>query len=644
MPVPPSLRSTPFFLLVACLPWLALTGPAAAAPAWVELPSARIQTIAGWLTAQPAGFGQPCADRAFWQSPATLDRCGNALTVANRLLGETFPPWSDDLYLDFSRTGQRPPGEKMLAARKAWLQPLVLAECLENQGRFRPLLNQVLHAFATEPTWTLPAHDVSLSSFHRQSYFVDLGAASFGADLAEALYLLGDRLDPAVRQELQAALAERIFNPIRHSLATGEGTYWLGSRTARVQNNWNAVCLAGVVGAACAVLPDRADRALFVAAGEHYSTYFVNGLEADGYCEEGPGYWAFGFGHYAMLRSTLLATTGGRLELFDTVKKRQIAAYGFRIQLASHRVPPFEDCRFGVLADPDVTAYCNQVFGFGVPGGVAHPILAPDHLAALFLPVTPCPPALSLAHSAAAPAASFPGDFSWFKPAGVLVCRPSPGTNHLFSAAIKAGGNGSHSHNDIGSFVIGVGDQILAGDPGGPFAYNNKVFGPERFTYKILNSFGHPVPVVAGQLQSDATRLHPRVTRTHFGAGGEDISIDLKSAYPVPELKSLVRTLHFSRSGPGAVVIEDQVKFSQPMAFSEGLPTLGSVKRLDARTLELSLGGQSVAVTVETPDGFALTSERVEELGAPAFTRLGFDLLQPVREATIKLSFHLPVD
>jgi hypothetical protein len=53
-------------------------------------------------------------------------------------------------------------------------------------------------------------------------------------------------------------------------------------------------------------------------------------------------------------------------------------------------------------------------------------------------------------------------------------------------------------------------------DSGGPFAYNNRTFSPERYTYKILNSVGHPVPVVAGQLQRDATKVHPRVLKTSF--------------------------------------------------------------------------------------------------------------------------------
>jgi hypothetical protein len=606
---------------------------------YAELKPDRVQQIEAMLPAQPAGFGKPMGDHAFWGSPATVAACGSAVADAEMLLSKIFPPWNDELYLDYSRTGRRPPGEKMITVRQAWLYPLVIAECLENKGRFLPPINHVLQSFAEQPTWTLPAHDWQLDNFHRKSYFVDLNASSFGADLAEALYLLGDRVDPAVRQQVIAALEERIFAPIRHSLITGEGTYYLGSQSQPVQNNWNAVCLAGVVGAARTILPDRHDRAMFLAAGEHYSQYYINSIGEDSYCDEGPGYWAYGFGHYAILRAILMDATGGRMDLFTNAKIQTIATYGVRIQLPGHLLPPFEDCRFGTLADTNLVSYCNQVLRLGIKGYENASAIIPDDLATIFLPVTPC--------AAATPGDSadsaLPGLRSFFEDAGVLICRPAPGTTSKVSAAIKAGGNGSHSHNDIGSYVIAVGDEILAGDPGGPFAYNNKVFGPERFTYKLLNSFGHPVPVVAGRLQLDATKVHPRVLRTDFTPAADEIVMDLKPAYDVPELRELVRTMRFARTGGGAVVIEDHVVFSKPMGFEEGLPTLGKVKRVDARTFEFALGGEKIPVQVETPDGFKVTSERIEELDAPAFTRLGFQLSKPVTKATVKVTFQ-PVE
>jgi hypothetical protein len=99
---------------------------------YAELDPARIATIASWLPETPTGFGKPITDRNFWTSTDTLARTDDCVNEAQRLLGQPFPAWDDNLYLDYSRTGQRPPGEKMMSARTAWLRPLVLAECVEN--------------------------------------------------------------------------------------------------------------------------------------------------------------------------------------------------------------------------------------------------------------------------------------------------------------------------------------------------------------------------------------------------------------------------------------------------------------------------------------------------------------------------------
>ena len=608
-----------------------------AAVSLAELDTNRITAIASMLPEQPAGFGRPCTDRAFWDAPATRASVSNTVEFAETLLGKKFPAWNDDLYLEFSRNGRRPPGEKMLLARSAWLYPLVVAECLENRGRFVPLLNKILREYADEPTWTLPAHDGNLKNFRRETYSVDLRGSAFAAELAETLYLLGDRIDPAVRQQVTAALEQRIFAPIRETLRSGNGNWWMGNKSDSVKNNWNAVCLAGVVGAARTILADKQDRAAFIAAGEHYSAYFINGFHADGYCEEGPGYWAYGFGDYILLREILADASGGRIDLFSNPKIRAIAAYGIRIQMLDHLVPPFADCRFGTKADGDLNSYCNQVFKFGVSGYEKSSLVGRGKLQFAFMTTTPCAASAGIFADE-----KLPGLRSYFDKAGVLVCRPSPGTSNRISVAIKAGGNGSHSHNDIGSFVIAVGDEILAGDPGGPHAYNNKVFGPERYTYKILNSFGHPVPVVAGQLQKDATRVHPQVLETHFTEAQDEIKIDLKPAYTVPELEKLERTMRYSRAGAGVVEIEDSVTFTKPNSFEVALPTLAKVQKIGLRTFELTMNGEKILAEIETPDGFALTSERVEELDAPAFTRLGFKLLKPVTKATVKITFQPP--
>jgi len=613
----------------------ATVGCLAAGP-YEELDNKRISQIEAMLPAQPAGFGRPVADRVFWSSAMTREAASNVLAEAEGLLGKDFPAWSDELYQEFSRNGTRPPAEKMLRARSAWLCPLVVAECLENQGRFLPTINKVLREYASEPTWVLPAHDWGLENFHGQKCTIDLRSSEFGAELAEAVYLLGDKLDPDVRKQVAKAIEDRLFAPFRQNLITGKGHHWLGSKAQPVQNNWNAVCLGGVAGAARTLMPDRHERAVFLAAGEHYSQYFINGFRADGYCEEGAGYWGYGFGKYVLLREILADATVGRIDLFANPKIRKIAEYGIEIQMMDGLAPPFADCRFGTKADAGLVAYCQRTLGLGNPSDEAKNAPIRKSLSELFKSETPCMASRGKKDRREGMA----GLRSFFDVVGVLICRPAPSESSRISAAIKAGGNGSHSHNDIGSFVIAIGGTQLVGDPGGPYAYDNKTFGPERYERKILNSFGHPVPVVAGQLQVDATKVHPKVLKTKFADGRDEIQIDLKSAYTVPDLKKLVRTLSYSRAGAGEVVIRDAVSFGRPETFEVAIPTLGSFRRVGDRGIEFEFEGRKLFAEVQTPDGFELTTERIEELGAPAFTRLGFKLSKPVTSAEVTVTFR----
>jgi hypothetical protein len=586
------------------------------------------------LPAAPAGFGEPITDRDFWKNPATLSRTADAVRRATPLLDKEFPPWSDELYLDFSKTGRRPPGEAMLKARGAWLEPLVTAECIENKGRFLPAIHRTLDAYVAQPSWTLPAHDSGLTNFHRRKYTVDLAAAETAADLAQALWLLGDRIESGLRSRMMAALEQRIFQPIRTSLTTHTDHWWLGAKSRPVQNNWNAVCLAGVAGAARTILPDRDDRAVFIAAAEHYSQYFINGFTDDGYCEEGPGYWAYGFGDFVGLREVLADATGGQIDLFGNPKTVRMAHYGKRIGFPGGDVPPFADCRPTAAVHKRLIAYCDRVFGLLPSAKDAAPGPGLRGLARMFTGETPARVKASAAHTDESLR-------SYFDKVGVLVCRPGNPAAGRLSAAIKAGGNGSHSHNDIGSFVISFDGRQPVGDPGGPYAYDSETFGPKRYEKNILNSFGHPVPVVDGQLQVDATGVKPKVLETVFQPNRDRISIDMTDAYQVPSLKKLTRTMAYTRLGSGTVEIEDHVVFSKPSAFELGLTTRWKVVRPNENTLEFTSDGKTLAAEVTTPAGFDLTETTIEELGAPPFTRIGLKLRKPVSDATVRIVFRI---
>jgi hypothetical protein len=598
---------------------------------YTDLDTARIDAIAVMLPAEPAGFGKPAADRSDWDDPkfrASFD-VPAIVSGAAKLLDRQLPAWDDNLYLDFSRTGRRPPGEAMLNHRSEWLFPLVMAECLENRGRFLPKVNATLEAYCQERTWTLPAHDVKLDCFYGRKYLVELRSAAFAAELAQTLYLLGDKIDPAVREHVRSAMERRIFAPMREAFATGQGEWWLQGT-----NNWNAVCLAGVTSAALAMIPQRSGRAVFAAAAEHYSRNFISGFPSDGYCVEGCGYWAYGFGNFIQLRERLVQATDGKLDLFNAPSIRDIALYGLRIRMNDGLAPPFGDCRVGTKPNESLVAYCNRALGLGLTG-----IDQPVHLRGGYITQV-CMVAFPMYPPAGK---STPWDQSddtlrtYFDQSRVLICRPGGYAANRLYIAIKAGGNGSHSHNDVGSFVVGLGKEQPLGDPGGPNAYTAETFGPLRYVkFKLLNSFGHPVPVVAGQLQVDATKVHAAVLSKKFGADEDEITIDMKPAYSVAALKSLTRTMRYNRTGSGAITIEDHFEFTSPQQMETALPTHGKWLQLKPDVLRFTLGDEALEATVKTPDGFHVTSETVEENSLP-FERVGIVLNKPREIGTISV-------
>ena len=117
------------------------------------------------------------------------------------------------------------------------------------------------------------------------------------------------------------------------------------------------------------------------------------------------------------------------------------------------------------------------------------------------------------------------------------------------------------------------------------------------------------------------------------------MSIDLTTAYAVPALQKLVRTLRYCRIGSGELVITDDVDFLQATQFHEALVTYGEWRQIDARTLEISLSGEQMRVTVDTPDGFTVKAEKIQELGSSTFIRLGLELNKPLTKSRLRMTF-----
>ncbi|HUV97214.1 MAG TPA: hypothetical protein VMV98_07070 [Acidobacteriaceae bacterium] len=594
-----------------------------------ELSDARIAVVAQMLPEKPAGFGVPCSDRTAWSSIAS--HYDGSVEKAKAFITSPLPGWSDDAYLLFSRTGDRKVGEAMLHSHDGQLGPLVLAECSEWKGRFLPRIAEELDAISAQKAWTEPAHDPRLENFHQTRYFVDLNAASLGHAVAEALYLLGNKIPEATRKRAMEALELHMFAPTRRSLSGIQPDHWL-----HVDSNWNAVCLNGTVDAALTILPDRNDRALFAAAAEHYIANYMKSFKDSGFDVEGIGYWVYGFSNFEQLREQLWLSTSGRIDLFDDAKARKAALFGFQFAMLPGVYAPFADAHFGGKPDPAFLAEINRIFQLGM---VKNPDAA---LASLYDRELPTAVEASFPNhsewhgSGAESTANLIGIRTYYDDAGILIDHPAPGGD--LAITIKAAGNGPHSHNDIGSYSIGLRTTQPLGDPGGPSFYTADTFSPRRFESRLLNSFGHPVPEVDGHLQLDATKVQAPILSTHFTPEEDSISIDITAAYNDPNLKKLVRTMHYSRKNGGSVEIEDNFDVSGPAQIVESLPTHGTWQTIDANTLQFDDADAHLQVKIEASSAITFTQDKIDDYGNP-FTRVGAHL-HIAKSGKVVMHFH----
>ena len=436
----------------------------------------------------------------------------------------------DELYLEFSKNGNRTRYQRPYGQLTETLEKLVARERETRDGKCAAKIAEFLEAISALKSWTLPAHDGSLTSFNGTPT-IDLGAARLGLGFANALAVAGDRLPPATRQKAKDELERRIFVPY---LATARGKskprehWWF-----RTENNWNAVCHSCVVRAALAYYPEgSAERAEIVRAAVDAVPSFMKGFTDDGYCSEGAGYWNYGYGHFLEMGLALRAAPE-KIDLFAKFpKSKTVAKYGFEYKLTAKTSPRFADG--GGSPNERYLAMCSSIW-----------------------------PDLSLDLG---PRSSFPKAQVW-------ICRPAARAKGV-TLGFKGGHNDEfHNHNDIGSYNIAHGDAIVTGDPGGE-VYTKRTFSSRRYESKVLNSYAHPVPRVDGALQGTGRKFAGKVLKEEFADGKDVVEIDLAGAYKCDRLVSLVRTFVYDRAN-ASVAVTDRVKFSAPASFEDPAVSLG---------------------------------------------------------------------
>jgi len=579
----------------------------------------------------------PAADRAAWAAiRAALPESDVAelIAAAERDAETPVPPLPATLWLEFLRAGRREGYQDPLGQRREMLANLVLAECLEGEGRFLDRVLDVAWALCEESSWAYPAHQHDLTDVARPH--VDLSAAETALSLAHLDLLVGDLLDPALGRRIRHEVDRRCLTPylLRHD------HWWLYTSHRRGVNNWTAVCNAGVVGAALLLEPDPARLAEIVARGARSLDDYLATFDEDGGSTEGPGYWTYGFGYYTVLAHLIEQRTEGRVTFLDEPRIRDIARFPLRVMLSPGASVNFSDSdeRRGFITPhltflarrldlPDLMRLARAQPPAGreqtLIWGLRRLVWRPD----------------------AEPAGRFvPATHDWFGGMMWMIARQDPADPAALVLAAKGGHNGEmHNQNDVGNVIVHVNGESVVADIGRG-RYTRAYFGPERYEHLVNSSLGHSVPVPNGQAQSGGADA-AAVLLDHAAADDTDtLALELAGAYPpAADLASLRRrvALH-RRPAPGWVELVDAVRFGRgPGTFESVVTTLGEVAVEPEAVL---LRGERGALRVRfEPAELEIRVDLVVEVdraeGPTDVRRVVFALPRPVEEGQIRLRF-----
>ena len=605
----------------------------------------RTDEIAAWLQDEPRADGARWSDRAAWRRLAAMPEAAEWIAKAEAALAADVPALSDDLYLEFSRNGNRTRYEAPFFARLDGLAALRFAECLEGKGRFLGKIGDYLDAMCAMRTWVIPAHDEELAAFNGANK-IDLFSAMCVFEVAQTYDWLKDVLPESTKRKVREECERRIFAPYL-DLARN---FRDDARRSRVEPNrrwydgrwnWNSVCHSCVVRAALAMVKDRRTRAAFIASAEYAVPFALSAYLDDGYCAEGVGYWNYGYAHHATLGLAVRAATGGKVDFFADPKNRLTTEYAYSIQLEPGKAPSISDSTGG--PSRALRALMRQVYPDLCSEDVAKSgVLEADGNVGRGLSVIAL---RAFGQEPPAPAASdlwrLPPR-SWFPAAQLLVSRMTTSGGARLSMSVNGGHNDEpHNHNDLGSYTVMLDGVEMGGDPGGE-VYTERTFSALRYESRVINSYGHPVPVVDLKLQGVGRQFAAKVVKTDFGAERDEIVYDLKGAYPACSLESLTRRVVFDRLR-GEITVTDEAKFSKPSAFEVPFITYRDWKKSEDGAFVFAHpdGGRALKMSVSSSAPVVLRDERLENPGRPDVRRLGFSFANLVSEATISMTFSI---
>jgi hypothetical protein len=537
----------------------------------------------------------PISDRAFWSRISQKESAQKIYKQAQEdLAKKPEVPITDEIYRRANKEGNRGIYKPRYYRTMEVLERAIIAECIENEGRFIPQITEHIQAIMAMKSWLHPNHDDSDNDvLEGRRMDIDLGARKFGSVLMLSDVLLQDKLPAELRKEIRDQIQWRMIDYyLKRCQLTKDGAKglsWMWSTS-----NWNAVCTGGTIFCTLTASDDPEERLAAIGCALNSAKYFLSGFGDDGYCSEGIGYWNYGFGNYLYLAQTIYDYTDGQIDMFafdNPEKMTRVGNFPAGFEIQNRVYPCFADGGAKIKEGQDNYAYLLSAKNFGA----AKPTYSRPADITMLIQEWADPVSYVDADRAAAVLPSH----TYYEDMGIVISRGKQVVP--FSIALKAGHNAeNHNHMDVGSYVMVLGDDhIMSGDLGAP-PYQAGSFSP---SHKMRSSWGHPVPRVDGTLQSEGRPFRGKVLETEFAENSDKVVLDLQAAYEVESLNKLVRTMVNDKTGNGTITITDTFAATKPIAFDTAIMTHTEYEIVGSDTILLKNKGKIIRVDVSAEGG-----------------------------------------
>ena len=502
-------------------------------------------------------------------------------------------------YLEYERSGNRNIMQNPNSDNNNALSDLVFAELAEGKGRFMDQIINGVFYNCERTSWVLSAHLTAQKSGRTlpetAEQVIDLGSGETGAFLAWTYHFFHkefDKVNPEISKRLYTEIHNKIIMPYREN----DRFWWMAfhPRPDGIVNNWNPWTNFNALQCIVLLESDRAQTTKDIYRSMLSVDKFINYVNEDGACEEGPSYWGHAAGKLYDYLQLLSMVSNGKINLFGHKMIRDMGEYISRSYVSNDWVVNFADASARFSSDAPLIYRYGKAIGSKEMKQFAALLIQKKEFSIgsgtdIFRMLESLTNDTELRSEKALHSTPdvtvYPGtQFYYFK------------NKTGFFMAAKGGYNAeSHNHNDAGTFSLWYKNTPVFIDAG-VGTYTRQTFGPERYSIWTMRSIYHNLPTINGVEQNFGKEF--KATDLKVNAGKKQLSMNIATAYPAEaKAANWTRTYQLNEK---SLVINDRFTLKNAGVANEIHFMLQSKPEIQKNKIVVEVNGEKMQMTFDS--------------------------------------------